>query len=257
MIRVRLTLDSTTLYKPVEVSVALPHGFGGKAPPYKTVWALHCAMGSGEMFFDSLGAGSYVDKKQIAVIAPHLGNGYFTNSPHEPQADFLRDEFFEAMRDTFPLSRAPEHNLLFGISMGGFGALRWGLDSANAFASIAAVSGVFDCRIPPDERLFKNRGQRALHMALGPFMRQAMLDASGEVRPDADIDALLITAKRQGTMPQVHLYCGEQDYLSLQQSEAMYALCINHGCPVKLHIQPGEHDKDYWRQALHDALATF
>ncbi len=254
MMRLRITLPSTALLQPVEVAAAVPYGFGATEPPYRAVWALHCAMSNGDFFFDSLDAAGIVEREQVAVIAPSLGNGYFVNSRYENQADFL-NELLDAMREILPLSRRTEDNAAIGVSMGGFGAVRWALDS-GAFGAAAAISGVFDCRVPPDDRMMKNRAQRALYAAFERVMRRCLLDERGDVRDEVDLERLLQKRREQGSLlPRVDLYCGEQDYLSLPQSRALERVCARHGCPVALRLSEGEHDQTYWRDVFQSAVS--
>ena len=121
---------STTLFRPVDIEIAMPGGFTMAKPPFKCLWALHCAMEDGRFFFDSLGLGELALKYQIAVVAPSLGNGYFMNSDYERQGDFLQ-EMFTQLSANFPLSPRREDNAVLGISMGAFGALRWALQSGS------------------------------------------------------------------------------------------------------------------------------
>lgn len=251
MMRLSINIPSMTLLRPVSIEVALPSGFSMAKPPYRAVWALHCAMENGEFFFERLNASDSIDNEQIALIAPTLGNGYFINSSCEAQGDFLQ-EMLDVLRDTLPLSRQQEDNAVIGVSMGAFGAVRWALES-GAFGSVAAISGVFDCHIPPDERISKKRAQRALLSAFEPIMRRFLLDENGQTKPDADFGLLLQKAKNS-VLPRLELYCGSQDYLSLPQSIELEKICIRHNCPVRLHISDGEHDQAYWRGAFQTAV---
>lgn len=251
MMRVRVTFPSTTLLRPVEVAMAVPAGFTGARPPFKCLWALHCAMEDGGVFFETLGMGALAAAGGFAVVAPSLGNGYFLNSDHDRQGDFLQ-ELLDHLPEAFALSRRREDNAVLGISMGGFGAVRWALES-RAFASATAISGVFDCHVPPDERLFADRQQRALHFALNKTMRRMLLDADGRTKKEADLASLL--EQGPGEPPQIHLFCGEEDYLSLPQTIAMERLCREHGCPVSMLLSPGGHGPEYWRRVLPEAVA--
>lgn len=252
MLRLRITFPSMSLLRPVEIAAAVPHDFTGMAnAPYRTVWALHCAMSSGDFFFDKLDASGLVEQQRIAFIAPSLGNGYFINSPFEPQADFLQ-EMFEHLREVLPLSRQREENLALGISMGAFGALRWAMTSDN-FGGAVGISGVFDCTMPPDDRMRKNRAQRALYAVFSRLMRRLLLDEDGHVRAEADFTALVA----QSSCPEIRLYCGEEDYLSLAQTLHVEQLCRQYKRPVTARISKGEHDENYWKSALQDAVTTF
>lgn len=252
MIRLSLTFPSTTLFRPVEITIAIPSGFCAAKPPYRALWTLHCAMGDGNFFFDALDAAGVVEKSQIALIAPSLGNGYFINSPFEAQGDFLQ-EMLRSLRDLLPLSNRREDNAVLGVSMGGFGAIRWALES-GAFESAIAISGVFDSSLPPDERILKNRAQRALYLTFKERMRQMLLDMNGQPRPEADLESLLQKAEKK--MPHIYLYCGEQDYLSLAHNCALEQACIQYHCPVDLRLDTGGHEPNYWRSAFQTAVTN-
>ncbi len=252
MIRACLTFPSTTLLRPVNIEIALPGGFSRAKPPFRCLWALHCAMADGKFFFDSLGLEELAEREEIAVVAPSLGNGYFMNSDYENQGDFMR-EMFKQLSSMFSISTKRSDNAVLGISMGGFGALSWALQS-GAFVSATAISGIFDCHIPPDERLFKNRKQRALHAALEKNMRGMFLDHDGKTRQGADFEIML--SGSSDYYPQVNLYCGEEDYLSLTQTLAMRETCERHNCPVSLNLTSGSHDAGYWRSVLDKAVST-
>lgn len=251
MMRASLSLPSITLLRPVDIEVVMPGGFTTAAPPFKCLWALHCAMEDGRFFFDSLGLGELALKSQIAVVAPSLGNGYFMNSDYERQADFLQ-EMFRQLSTNFPISPLRADNAVLGISMGAFGALRWALQD-NIFCSATLISGTFDCHIPLDERLFKNRRQRALHMSLEKTMRGMLLDRNGKTRDDADFEAIL--GQKKENFPQINFFCGDEDYLSLPQTLAISDICAKHGCPVNLNLGKGSHDPAYWRAVLPEAVS--
>ena len=253
MMRFRISLPSTALLRPVEIRAVLPYGFGASDPPYRTIWALHCAMGDGDFFFDNLDAADIVNREQVAIIAPSMGNGWFINSAFERQADFL-EEMLDALRTFLPLSPQREDNAVVGLSMGGFGAVRWALHS-GAFVSVAAISGMFDCRIPLDPRMMKNRAQRAFYTTFEGTMRRLLLDENEQVKPDADIP-LLLHSLSPSLRPHVKLYCGDQDYLSLPQSAYLKTLCLKNECPVGLYLSQGGHDQTYWKNALQKAAAS-
>lgn len=247
MIRLSLTLPSVALLRPVRVEAALPHGICAAAKPWRSLWALHCALADASLFFEDLGAGPLVDELGFALIAPSLGNGFFLNTPGEARADFL-DEMFNTLSDILPLSR--EGCAAAGVSMGAFGALRWALTGRN-FTSAALISGMYFAALAPDERFAKDRSQRALYHTFKADMRRALLDDAGRTRPEADPARLLKEAA--GHFPALHIFCGEEDWLSLPQSLALERLCAARGCPATLTVAPGGHDRAYWRGALRAA----
>ena len=244
MIRASLAFPSVALLRPVRVEAALPHGICAASRPWRSLWALHCALADASLFFEDLGAGALVDELGFALIAPSLGNGFFLNTPGEAQADFL-DEILHALAEILPLS--PEGRAVAGVSMGAFGALRWALASGH-FTSAALISGMYFADLAPDGRYARNHGQRALYHAFRDAMRRALLDGAGKPRPGADPARLLEDAA--GHLPALHIFCGEEDWLALPQSLALERLCAAYGASATLTLSPGGHDRAYWRGAF-------
>lgn len=249
MTGITLKFPSAVLMRPVEVHVLVPFGLAATRPPYRVVWALHCAMEGGEFFLQRLDAATLVQETGIALVAPSLGNGFFLNSATERQADFL-DELKDALPELLPLSTAYGDNAVLGISMGGFGAVRWAWTSA-AFAYGGVISGVFDCRVPPDAKISQERRQKNLYTALSGILRGLTLDEAGAPKDTCDFSRL---ASETISHAPVHLYCGDRDYISLPQTAYMEKICTEHDLPVSLHISPGAHDVEYWKKAFYHAV---
>lgn len=252
MIRLSMRYPSSAMFTNVNVEIGLPGGLMGAEPPWKTLWALHPCMGDGNIFFEDLNISTLIDKYNFAFIAPSLGNNYFVNTKCQKQADFLT-EIFDTLHEILPLGRERAENSLIGISMGGFGAARWGLAS-DYFAKVAVISGEFDPELPEDERLFKNRAQKALFRALRHIILDIMREADDKMRREANIRALM--AGHQGQWPQILAWCGEEDYLSLNQTLHLEKLCQEYGCPCQIAFMPGGHDAQFWRAAIDAAVAA-
>ena len=254
MLKFRISIPSQILFRPVEVVGALPYGMTAGGTPFKTVWGLHCAMEDGDLFFHRLNLGSFTDRYGFAFIAPSLGNGYFINSPYEKQADFLQAELLPVLREMLPLSSRREDNVLLGISMGAFGAAHWALRCPETFGAVALMSGVFDASQPVDERARKNREQRPLVKLFSEkVMPLLMMDEEGNISSEADIRPWYARAAEKGA-PDFALWCGEEDYLSLEQSRNFARNCRAQGISVTEHIAPGAHNLAFWKGAVGDAL---
>lgn len=255
--RLQIRLSSTVLLRPVQVTVALPDGFSRARPPFRTLWALHAAMSDADLFFSELGMEDLVQKEGFALVAPSLGNGYYVNREHERQADFLEDELLPVLRQTLPLSTERNENALFGISMGGYGALHWGLSRPETFSSVTVFSGVFERPLPDHPLLRKQRALRALLAALAPVMRRQFEDAAGNTRPEVDLQRLLEQHRHKASgqrLPFVRFFCGAEDYLALPHCEDMQARLQAYGCEATLSILPGSHDAAFWRSVIASAI---
>lgn len=254
MITARLTVDSFALRRPVAVAVALPYAVLAERPPFKTVWALHCALRGGDFFFDELSLGQYVEKAGVAVVAPSLGNACFVNSRYEAQGDFLRLELKPVLQETLALSKERADNYLLGVSMGASGAARWALKAPGEFAAAALVSGIYDPLFPMDERAKKSRELRPLAQLfcekIAPLF---LLGEDGQVNPEADFRPLYAQAAAAGA-PRLGLWCGEKDYLCLEPSRHFVDCCREAGLEAELRTAPGTHNLDFWRPAVAEAM---
>ena len=258
MIKLAITLDSHTLHRPVPVAMAIPHHLVATGGPYSVVWALHCAMSGGDFFGDIVDIGSYIDSNDLVFIAPSLGNGYFVDSAFENQASFLQDEFLPAMQLLFPLSQQRENNYLLGISMGGFGALRWALQCPGIFSRVAAISGVFDQTLPLDPRAKKDKAIRALVSLFGDNFFAALFPKANSTRwAQANLAETVEHFSRSAYVnspPEFALYCGEGDYLSLPQTQHASGMLQEAGIPAACFFSSGSHNRDYWRHSVPEAM---
>lgn len=251
MIEINLNFPSCALMRPVEIRAILPYGFAAANPPCRVVWALHCAMADGGVFFNQLGAGRLADSLQTAIIAPSLGNGFFFNSSREKQADFL-EEMLLALREILPLSARREDNATLGISMGGFGAVRWAWTSGCFFKAVA-ISGMFNCLVQPHGKISSDRNQKNLYRIFSGAMRELMLAEDGGIRQDCDFGHMAANVKEPAC---VDLYCGDSDYLSLPQNLYLQELAASRGLPLNMHSGPGGHSMDYWARILPVAMGN-
>ncbi|MDE5833238.1 MAG: hypothetical protein K2H64_09740 [Desulfovibrio sp.] len=249
--RARFSLPSMNLLRPVDIMIALPAPFAMAKKPYRAVWLLHCALEDAGVFFESLNAGDLAEEYNLALIAPSLGNDFFLDHPRNRIGSFL-DEMKSSLTDILPLSPEKRDNAVLGISMGGFGALRWALAS-DAFKAAAAISGIFDAHAAPDKRVGRDRNLLGLQHAFNKTFRFNLLDEKGETRADADFNLLLKEDKPD--KPPLNLYCGEEDFFSLPHTKAIFALATARGYPATLRLSQGSHDKKYWRRAFGEAIA--
>lgn len=259
MLKISLSIESQVLLKPVSVEIMLPYGIFSPETSFKTLWALHCAMGSSSLFFDKLNLASYVDKENIAIIAPSLGNGYFINSSYEKQFDFLNDELMPVLRRTLPLSVAPEDNYALGISMGAFGAVHWALSEPCTFSKVALISGIYDFSLPIDPRAKKNREQRPLVKLFGEQLApKIMQETDGTLRKEADIRPLYskaaLAVQEMGSILDFNVYCGEEDYISYDATHHFVEQCQKNGLSSSLYINSGAHNQDFWQYAIAESM---
>lgn len=214
------------------------------------LWALHCAMEDGDYFFRYLDAARLVNHLNIGIIAPSLGNGFFLNTSYEPQADFL-EEIYESLHHLLRISAKPDKCAVIGISMGGFGAMRWALESTHFYAA-AAISGAFDANMMVDPRVLEDLSLNAINNAFHNLLVTRLTDWNGDLPKGGSLHQIVET--HAGKWPELYFFCGEEDYLSIAQTKAFYELCKKYGAPATLRTYRGSHNLEFWRWAFPEAV---
>lgn len=249
MLKLGFSVPSKVLLRPVRVEVAMPYGILAPAPPFSVIWGLHCALEGAEFFFDKLDCGSLVDQYGIAFIAPSLGNGWFINSTYEAHADFL-EELFDFVPQYFPIAREAERNIALGVSMGAYGALRWAM-TRYRFRAAVAIGGVLWPEKEADARINSIREQVAIYRICKKLLKKLRPESRMDEMPD--LGALLAQHNAQESI--CYLYCGNEDYLALEQNREFYSLCAKLGQPCEFEILPGGHSRECWSKGLQCAFS--
>jgi S-formylglutathione hydrolase FrmB len=175
----------------------------------------------------------------LAVVMPQVQRSFYADEAHgERFFTFLSEELPEIVARFFRVSRRREDTFVAGLSMGGYGALKWALHQPERFAAASSLSGALD-----------------LDVLTVDEWRRPLLDRvfDGAVGPHDDLFALLEAADVD-TLPSVYVGCGTEDHLydaNLRFLDAATAA----GVDVHVDLRPGEHEWGIWDAMIRDVLA--
>lgn len=219
-------------------------------PPFKTLFLLHGMSGNHADWISESRIRRWAEDRNLAVVMPSGYNAFYLDHPssHNYYGRFVGQELVSVARSMFPLSTRREDTFIGGISMGGYGALRNGLKYCETFGSIVALSTAmiidsFD-RIISDDLFFLSR----------PFLEDTFGDLGKVVDSDKDpvrLAADLVYCDRP--RPRVFVACGSQDPL-VEANRSMAERMRGIGLDVTYREEQGNHDWDFWNQALPQAL---
>jgi len=186
----------------------------------------------------------YVRPYGLAVVMPQVGRSFYTDQVHgQPYWTFLSEELPALVESMFRVSTAREDTFVAGLSMGGFGAMKWGLRAPERFAAVASISGVLD--VARVRRLREERREAALHASFGED------DLEGT---EEDVRTLLTRAAASSrTLPPLYICCGEGDTL-YDDNVRFASLAADLGLPLTAEFGPGEHEWDYFDAAIQRVL---
>jgi S-formylglutathione hydrolase FrmB len=177
----------------------------------------------------------YSAERGIAVVMPEVQRSFYADEVHGGSYwTFLTEELPAVVGSFFRVSPRREDTFVAGLSMGGYGAMKWALRRPERFAAAATLSGALDAAYMQE-------------FDLRPHMRglTARVFAGRTVKDsDEDLLHLLATADRD-RLPRLMLRCGTEDHL-VAQNERFVAACAAAGIPLDSAFGPGAHEWAYW-----------
>ena len=185
----------------------------------------------------------YVAELGIAVVMPQVHQSFYSDEVHGlPFWTFLTDELPALVHRFFRLSDRREDTFVAGLSMGGYGAMKWALREPWRFAAAASLSGALALRHPTDRA---DPGFAAL-------MGRVFGDEPTAATPD---DVLhLVDTSDPGELPALFVACGTEDFLYPANEEFVRRAALA-GVPLTIDFGPGDHEWSYWDARIQDVLA--
>ena len=137
---------SKELKKAVGVNVLIPEKCLHASSPYKTLWLLHGLSDDHTAWMRYSSIERYADAWGIAVIMPNASRSWYTNTAYGANYfNFISKELPKLCRELFRgMSSAREDNMVAGLSMGGYGALKLALTCPEQYGACISLSGSFD-----------------------------------------------------------------------------------------------------------------
>jgi S-formylglutathione hydrolase FrmB len=184
----------------------------------------------------------YATALGLAVVMPQVHRSFYCDERYGGRFwTFLSTELPEVAGSFFRLSGRREETFVAGLSMGGYGAVKWGLRQPERFAAAASLSGALDMAR-------RERQPRTQDMAL--FQR--IYGDRSIAGTDDDVLALVRRAD-PASVPALYLCCGTEDPL-YPESLTFRDACRDRGIPVTVDFGPGEHEWGYWDQQIQQVL---
>ena len=212
---------------------------------YRTLYLLHGYSDDCTIWQRRTSIERYVADRNMAVVMPSAGlSGYTDMKDGGAYRTFIADELPSVMRSFFNgMSDRREDNFIAGLSMGGYGAMKLGLQKPESYGGIASFSGAFDVY-----RRAKSGSD---------YWRSVFGDPEGIPGSENDVYYLAEKVKKDGSpLPGIYMWCGTEESL-LDEDRRMNDLLCACGYTVKYVETPGIHHWKYWDEQVVNALDFF
>lgn len=187
----------------------------------------------------------YVENTGIAIVMPQVDHSYYTDMAYGKRYwTFLTEEVPHVARTQFHLSDKREDNFVAGISMGGYGALKWALRHPDKFAAAASLSGSLDVA---------NRVKYMSEDRKGTFK---LVFGEQEIEGTENDLLWLIKEGDKSSYPKPLLYqcCGTEDFL-YEDNLRFKEICSRLSYNLRTTFEEGAHEWVYWDKKIQDVLA--
>ncbi|MFC4311431.1 alpha/beta hydrolase [Steroidobacter flavus] len=240
---------SNALGRAWKYEVYLPTGYETSRLRYPVLYLLHGNGGAGRDWVDKGKVQSVADgliasgdMPAAVIVMPDAGVTWYVDRKEKMETAVIRDLFPEVERNLRVLS-SRESRLIGGLSMGGYGSLRFVLKYPEMFAAAALLSPAIYVPLPPT-----NSGARKV----GTF---------GEPEFDEQVwKNLNYPTLWQGYLEKkmpvpMYVNSGDDDEFMIEaEATKLYSLLRSNQQPAELRIVDGGHNWAMWGSTLGDAM---
>lgn len=241
--------QSESLGRAMKFRVILPAGYESSGVRYPVLYLLHGLTGDYTDWETKTRIDQYARRYQLIIVMPDAGNSWYTNSSGNPQnkfEDYIAKDLVREVDNHFRTLRLRTARFIGGLSMGGYGALKFGLKYPQTFSFAASFSGAFS---PIRTGLGVNA--RWEKPVMDEFTQ--IFGAEGSAaRTDADI-ATIIGKADPKLAPFLYLDCGTEDGLLTSNRETAAQL-QRAGFRFEYRERPGRHDWIFWDHQVREML---
>ena len=233
-------------------NVILPPDYrAASATRYPVLYLLHGFGGHYSDWATRTNLADYAAQYRMIVVMPEGNNGWYTDSAgaaNDKYESYILKELIPDVQRRYRTIESRYGRAIAGLSMGGYGALKFGLKSPETFVFVGSLSGALAAATWTEDDLKNLKAIRdSVFSVFGPM--------GSEARKANDIYEIArgLSAARVGGLPYIYLDCGTEDFL-VTANQQFAAILREKKIPHEYRELPGEHNWAYWDQQVPEVL---
>lgn len=249
--KVRVFLDSVYSYSVggyKRFNIILPKDYFRTDERYRVIFLLHGFSGDHNDWINRTSLVKYLSNYSFVVVTPEADNSWYTNSPfvkNRNYEDYITKELIPYVEKRYRVISTKHGRVIAGLSMGGYGAIKFAMKYPHLFYFAGSFSGAF--RWP--SMIERNRN----------LLNQSLREAFGEKRSDHwDKNDVLVLADsiKPGNLPYLYISCGKDDALEglLESNRKLVEKLQKNGILYEYYELPGEHNWIFWDLEINNFL---
>ena len=253
-------IKSHILGEPIRYCILLPSSYdSAKTQRYPVLYFLHGLGESEKSLFDT-GGWTLIDDLQeelkigeFLIVAPEGKNTFYINSADGKvrYSDFFVREFMPYIESKYRVRRERAFRGVTGVSMGGYGALRFAFAYPQLFGSVSAQSAALMTESPKE---LNSAGKSGLPMT------RVIANVFGDpidMTHWRQNDPLLLAKKNKAALSGQDIYfnCGKSDDYNFEiGAKLLDKELTGERVPHEFHLYPGDHSLDYFMEHIGETL---
>jgi S-formylglutathione hydrolase FrmB len=244
-------INSRILKRAVHYCVYLPAGYDALQQHYPVVYFLH-GLGDNERTLFNSGGWTLLDdlRKQhrmgdFLIVAPEGWRSFYINSADGRfrYSDFFLQEFMPHIEGKYRIRKGRSARAISGISMGGYGALRFAFAHPELFSAVSAQSAALITETP---RQLDTAGQAGMPLTgvLDPVFGKPIQVAHWNAN-----NPFLLARHNAAGLRKLAIYfnCGQKDNYGFEKgAAALHDELLKEGIKHEYHAYPGDHSVTYF-----------
>lgn len=218
---------------------------------YPVLYLLHGLTGHYSDWISRTNVADYAAQYRIIIVTPEGNDGWYTDSATlatDKYESYILKELIPDVQQRFRTIEARYGRAIAGLSMGGYGSIKFGLKSPSTFVFVGSMSGAFGVTRASEQEVGANRWQSVLSV-FGPV--------GSDTRKANDVFDLIsqFPAARINELPFFYLDCGTEDSpLIFPYNRRLSELMSEKKIPHEYRELPGDHSWGYWDRQVREVL---
>ncbi len=249
-------LNSRILKRVIHYCVQLPAGYDAndpKHPPrrYPVLYFLHGLGQTEQTLFNTGGWNLIEDLRQqhkigdFLMVAPEGMRSFYVNSADGSvrYSDFFLREFMPYIESKYRIRPGREGRAITGVSMGGYGALRFAFAHPELFSAVSAQSAALMTASAQEMDAAEDSGAPIAKL-LGTVFGQPV-----DVTHWKENSSFVLAKKNEAGLRKLAIYfnCGQEDDYGFEKgAQALHQQLLAEGIQHQYHLYPGDHSLTYF-----------
>ncbi len=249
-------LNSRILKHSVHYCVYLPASYDAgatrhPAQEYPVLYFLHGLGDNERTLFNSGGWTMLDDLRQqhkmgeFLIVAPEGGQTFYINSAGGSvrYSDFFLQEFIPLIETKYRISKVRINRAISGISMGGYGALRFAFSHPEMFSAVSAQSAALITESPQELDTAARSGA-----PMGKILA-AVFGSPIDAAHWRENSPFILANKNQAALRRLAIYfnCGQDDNYGFEKgAAALHEQLLKEGVKHEYRSYPGDHSLSYF-----------